>query len=290
MGRDAAALKDLGLPAGTIPRSASSRMHVAARGGDVITARLCEQSRMPETVYCGPPPTPSTLWTHWNVDVPLIAALATLALAIVLTAPPEGRRRVALAGAVAVLVLAFVSPLCALSTALFSARVAHHVLMIAVAAPLLALAAPHWRVPIRLPFAAVTAVHGLTIWFWHAPGPYAWAVSATAPYWIMEISLMLSAFWLWSDALAPTTRSGAALGMLLTTTVQMGLLGALLTFARTPLYGPHSEATALFDLTQLEDQQLAGLIMWVPAAVPYFLAAGIIVARQLDQDKHGRHA
>ena len=61
----------------------------------------------------------------------------------------------------------------------------------------------------------------------------------------------------------------------------MGLLGALLTFARSPLFEAHTGVTLPFGLTQIEDQQLAGLLMWVPAALPYMIAAAVILYRLL---------
>ncbi len=59
----------------------------------------------------------------------------------------------------------------------------------------------------------------------------------------------------------------------------MGMLGAILTFAPVPLYAAHAVAPFLWGLTPLQDQQLGGLIMWVPAGVPY-AAAAIVVARR----------
>ena len=85
-------------------------------------------------LYCGPAPDPGAIWGRWNLDPLLLAALAALALGI-------GRSWAGLA-AVAALAAAFVSPLCALSAALFSARVVHHLLLVALAAPLIALALP----------------------------------------------------------------------------------------------------------------------------------------------------
>jgi hypothetical protein len=85
-------------------------------------------------IYCGPPPAPEGLWAAWNLDPALLAALAVLALVLGSSRPG--------AAAVAVLLVAFVSPLCALSSALFAARTVHHVLLVAVAAPLLAAAWP----------------------------------------------------------------------------------------------------------------------------------------------------
>jgi protoporphyrinogen IX oxidase len=61
--------------------------------------------------------------------------------------------------------------------------------------------------------------------------------------------------------------------------VQMALLGALLTFAPVPLYDLHQTAPLAWGMTPLSDQQLAGLIMWVPGGLPYAVA-GAIVARR----------
>ena len=64
--------------------------------------------------------------------------------------------------------------------------------------------------------------------------------------------------------------------------VQMGVLGALITFASRPLYAPHWSTTAPWGLAPLEDQQLAGLVMWAPAAAIYLLAALAILYRSLQ--------
>ena len=64
--------------------------------------------------YCGPPPVPAELVSSFNLDPVLLLGLFATALAL--------RREKAGLAAVAVLAVAFVSPLCALSAALFSAR------------------------------------------------------------------------------------------------------------------------------------------------------------------------
>src|SRR4030088_3029137 len=92
--------------------------------------------------YCGPAAVPDDLWTRWNVDPLLIAILAVLALAVARSRRCDTR---AGWGAIVLMLVIFVSPLCALSSALFSVRVFHHVLLIAAVAPLLALAFPRRR-------------------------------------------------------------------------------------------------------------------------------------------------
>lgn len=227
--------------------------------------------------YCGPAPEPHVLLTSWNPDAVAIALCGALVAAHLLRREQAGR--VPLALGVAVLLLLFVSPLCALTVALFSARVAHHVLLVAVAAPLLALAFPEREdAARRIPLAWLVGIHAAILWLWHAPAVYEAGIRAALPYWTMQASLLASAFLLWRRILSPRTATGAAMLALLATVIQMGMLGALLTFAREPLYAPHFATTLPYGLTPLADQQLAGLIMWVPAALPWLAAALMLLA------------
>lgn len=218
--------------------------------------------------YCGEAPLPAELMARWNFDPVLLAAL--LAGLYLLLRAPHPQRTAGIAG-LALLALLFISPFCALTSALFSARVAHHVLLTAVVAPLLVAALPalRARIPGSLPLWVV--LHALLFWLWHMPSAYRHALSSDAVYWMMQGTLLGSAFGLWAAlwrASAP-----AAVAGLLATMVQMGLLGALLTFALRPLYEPHWPTTAAWGLSALEDQQLAGLVMWVPGAGAYLGAA-----------------
>lgn len=221
--------------------------------------------------YCGPPPLPEDLWGRWNLDPWLIAVLV-IASAIFFLQPTDQRQKQAFAGAMAMLVVIFISPLCALTVALFSARVAHHVLLVAIAAPLLAMAIRWKREQLASLLTPLAALHTVIFWLWHAPDAYALALNSTPVYWLMQVTLLGSATLLWSAIFAATP--GKAIGALLFLTIQMGLLGALLVFASGPLYVPHFATTAPFGLGAHEDQQLAGLIMWVPASLPY-IAVGL---------------
>lgn len=233
--------------------------------------------------YCGAAPLPAGLWLAWNPDPVVIAGLAgLLACGLALRGRAAGawRGRMLALGVLA-LAVAFISPLCALSSALFSARVAHHLLLVSVAAPLLALAFPA-RHPRPGLLAPALLAHVVALWLWHAPGPYAAALADDALYWTMELSLLGTAWLAWRGLLArgvPALR--AALGHVVLIGL-MGLLGALITFAPAPLYAPHLLTTEPFGLTALEDQQLAGLLMWVPAILPN-LAAALLCLRRLFQ-------
>lgn len=233
--------------------------------------------------YCGGAPEPGELMGRWNADPVLLAALALIAAAHVSLATGTDRRhriRIALAAMLALIL--FVSPLCALTSALFSARVVHHVLLVAVLAPLLAFGLPRRKASHQPSLWLWTAIQTLVFWAWHAPSLYAAALSDGLIYWLMQLSIIGSStgFWL-SVRASPAPASAAAL---LATTVQMGLLGALITFAATPLYAPHWSTTEPWGLSPMEDQQLAGLIMWAPAAGLYLGAALLLVGRWLNRD------
>lgn len=220
--------------------------------------------------YCGPAPLPSELLARWNFDPLLLVVMALTATA--LSPRLNGTERKVLAAAVLVLLVIFVSPLCALTVALFSARVVHHVLLVAIAAPMLATALrrtlPSAQAALLLP---LTLLHTLVFWLWHAPDAYVLALNHTAVYWLMQITLLGTATVLWSAIFAAPL--GQALAALLMLTIQMGLLGALLVFADAPLYVPHFATTQAFGIDPRTDQQLAGLVMWVPANLPYLALA-----------------
>ena len=208
--------------------------------------------------------------------------------------PPQdtaGRAR-RLSFAVAGLLLlaaALVSPLCRLAATLVSAHMAQHIVLVALAPPLLALALPVRRRGLAAParLGLWTALYGGAIWLWHLPPVYEAALQGRAAHLLMYGSLLLAAGGFWLSILAAArsgdSQPGLALLALLVTFVHTGLLGALLVFARGlwyPLLAPGARAWAL---TPLEDQQLAGLIMWIPMGTAYLVAALTVAASRLAQ-------
>lgn len=217
--------------------------------------------------YCGLPPVPAELAARWNTDPVLILGLLVIAVLGWWQLRGSGTlRQGAFAGGWILATVLFVSPLCALTVSLFSARVAHHVLLTMGVAPLLALALPRATLP-RFHLLPPLAVSTAALWLWHFPELYAAAFAHPAIYWVMQVSLLGSFTWLWL-ALIRNHEPMPAAATALTSAIQMGLLGALLVFASQSLYAPHTTTTAAFGLTPLEDQQLGGLIMWVPANLP----------------------
>jgi putative membrane protein len=224
--------------------------------------------------YCGEAPGPEVWLSRWNLDPVLGAGLLLLALALwrlQVGHDVTPRRRRSLRCAWAMTVLLYVSPLCALSSAFFTLRVIHHIALVLVMAPLLAFGMEPWLRRLPTSLWTSTAIAAVAFWTWHAPAPYAAALSSVSIYALMQFTLLASAtsFWI------AVRRSGpaAAMAAILATMVLMGLLGALITFAGRPLYPPHFASTLSWGVSPLEDQQLAGITMWAPGSIAYLVAA-----------------
>ncbi len=183
-----------------------------------------------------------------------------------------------LAGAGGAAAVAFVGPLCALTVALFAARTAHHLVVLLALAPALAVAFPWRRAPVGGAFVALS----VALWAWHLPAVYAAAWDSAAVYWALQGALILPGWAFWAGVLARREsfeRALGAVGMVAALAGQMGLIGAILVFAPGVLYPEHLAGTAAFGLTALQDQQLAGLVMWVPGMLPMALIAGWLLRR-----------
>lgn len=234
--------------------------------------------------YCGAAPGPEVWLSRWNLDPLLGMFLLLLSLALWRRRHDVTPSRIRSLGcAWALTVLLYVSPLCALSSTFFTLRVIHHMALVLVIAPLLAFGLKGWLRRLPTPLWSTTAIATAVFWTWHAPAPYAAALSSDGFYALMQFTLLGSAtaFWI------AVWRSGpvAAIGAILATTVSMGLLGALITFAVRPLYAPHFASTLSWGVSPLEDQQLAGITMWAPGSIAYLTAAMWIGWRWLHAER-----
>jgi putative membrane protein len=183
-----------------------------------------------------------------------------------------GRARAIAGTGWAIATIAFISPICPLSVALFSARIAQHMVLMLVAAPLIGRYLPRgrWRGSIWWSAAAFTAA----IWAWHMPVPYEATFRSTAIYWSMHLTLFGSAIWLWRDLLNHRAdETLTVIGAGLFACMQMSLLGAILCLSTRPWFAWYAATTQAWGLTQLEDQQLGGIIMWVPSGIIFLAAA-----------------
>jgi cytochrome c oxidase assembly factor CtaG len=260
--------------------------------------------------HAGEPVEPHDLWAAWNVDPLVIGALAVVVWAY-RRGRIGGRRRDTdvwrarcFTGALGAIGLALISPLDALSGVLASAHMVQHVLLIVVAAPLLALAAPssallrgtpiavrratgRWRhrlglthanlAPLRHPV-GVWLLHVATLWLWHARVPYDAALDNDLVHLVEHASFLATALLFWRVVMgargAGRVSQGFGVMLIFAMALQSVLLSVLLVFARTPWYDGYADTTSAWGFEQLADQQLAGAIMWVPAGFVY-VAAGL---------------
>lgn len=219
-----------------------------------------------------------------------------------------GWREACFAGGVLALMLALIWPLDALGEHSLAAHMAQHMLLMLVAPPLLLLGRPLPRWLRAAPTLASLArkvrsgplrhltqpslafvLHALAIWAWHAPRLYELAAADAALHRLEHLCFFGSGllFW-WVIVRAGTARGvghGTAVILVLSTLMHTGLLGALLSLAPVPLYPGYAAAAGPHALT---DQQLAGLIMWVPGSFGYLLAGVVLAAGWLQRSSGAR--
>jgi putative membrane protein len=200
----------------------------------------------------------------------------------------------------AALFVALVSPLHPLGEVLFSAHMAQHEVLMVGAAPLVVLGRPliafMWALPVERARAvgdwpkavwfqsawrkltnplAAWAIHAAALWVWHAPALFQATLRSDFVHTLQHVSFLGSAllFW-WALIHGPRGLMGygAAVLYVFTTSVHSGVLGAFITFTGTLLYPAYARTAPQWGLTPLEDQQLGGLIMWVPAGLVYVVA------------------
>ena len=230
--------------------------------------------------YCGAAPMPGALADRFNLDPVLVGALMAVCLWHWFALKKDQNRYYALGGWL-IAAAAFLSPLCALSVSLFSARVAQHMILVLAAAPLIALGLPRPHPgKTSWPLWSGSALFFFALWIWHMPVPYGATFTSVGIYWSMHLTLFGSAVYLWRELLHHAReRTVAALAAGTFTFVQMGFLGAVLAFADHPMFKWHFSTTQVWGLTPLQDQQLGGVFMWVPGTALFLWTAIRSVAR-----------
>jgi cytochrome c oxidase assembly factor CtaG len=197
---------------------------------------------------------------------------------------------------------ALLSPLHGLGEHLFTFHMIEHEIVMAVSAPLLVAARPIgtmlWALPRRARVAAgrmlrhrgvvaawdwlssggnATVLHGIAIWAWHAPLLFDAAVSSVAMHRLQHLSFLLTALLFWWSVFY-RSNPGLAAWQLFVTMMHTSILGALMALAPKVLYEAQTATALEWGLTPLQDQQLAGLIMWIPAGTVYAGAAMALTA------------
>lgn len=246
----------------------------------------------------------SHLWTQWNWEPWLLACIGITTVPYLIGMWRMGReqrgrilgswRALSFLGGIAALLLALESPLDEVADDLFSAHMLQHMLLLLVIPPLLVAGRPVitwlWAFDLDARRAVVrgwtraglqTAFHflmrPLLVWalltvalcFWHLPGPYGWALQHEWVHDLEHLSFLALSLAFWTIVIEPYGQRralsyGATIVFVVSSGFVMSLIGAVLTLAPHPVYAVHLD-TVRYGMTALEDQQLAGIIMWIPS-------------------------
>jgi len=210
-------------------------------------------------------------------------------------------RAVAFTAGLASLVVALASPVEALSHLSLSAHMVQHLILMVVAPPLLWLGAPvapmllGLPAPLRRrvaraiawrPLRRMTSVLGdprvswcafvAAFWLWHLPGPYDAALRSDLWHHVEHASFFTAALIFWRPVILPwpsrpSWPRWAMIPYLVLADVQNGVLAAILTFSDRLIYSPYGEVPRPWSLSPIEDQSVAGVIMWVPGSLAFLL-------------------
>lgn len=272
---------------------------------------------------------PAALWSWWTLSPDVVGpiVLATLLYAAGARrlrrrsrhhAALDTRAILSYVAGVLVLIVALVSPLAAVGAHLMSAHMMQHVLLMLVAAPLIVLGRPvvamAWAFPrgvrrrlgraltrpvVRRSWRAISnpyyvwVMHAAALWLWHAPPLYEATLRSSLVHALQHLSFFGTALLFWWAALEfgrRRSRAGTGVLYLFTTAVHGSVLGALLTFSTAIWYPAYALRAPAWGLTALEDQQLGGLLMWVPAGVIYLIAALATLATLFHSNESARVA
>jgi cytochrome c oxidase assembly factor CtaG/cytochrome c2 len=268
----------------------------------------------------GPPLAPRDLAAAWTLAPAQLLGLGALAVAYA-RGVRAGRgirswEAWCFLGGWSALALALLSPVHALGESLFSAHMVQHELLMVVAAPLLVLGRPMlaflWAMPVSWRRAvgrwarggvvrgvwgalarpsSAWVIQAVVLWGWHLRGPFEAALRWDSVHALEHLAFLGAALLFWWVPLhgrgARMARGGGVI-YFFTTALHTTVLGAFLTFAPTPWYTAYGARGAAWGLSPLADQQLAGLVMWVPAGIAYLVAGLAMVAASMRES--GRRA
>ena len=277
----------------------------------------------PILAHVGQPLAPHDLWAMWNPDPVVIVGLALAGWSYRsgwLAIPPHrrsGRRAVLFSLGLGTIGLALLSPIHALAGTLVSGHMIQHLLLMVVAAPLIILGDPgmimrglpvdlrkatgHLRrrldlTPNRFRWSRhpvlVFLVYTGALWLWHASVLYETATGNEIAHGLEHGSFLLTALLFWAVVVprrsAPRIAPGVAVMLIFAVTMQGVLLSALMTFADQPWYPSYAETSALWGIDPLDDQRIAGLIMWIPSGLIFTMAALASMVAWINGNRSGR--
>jgi putative membrane protein len=142
---------------------------------------------------------------------------------------------------------------------------------------------------VRSPAAAWLLVSA-ALWFWHQPKPYAVAFVHPAAHVLEHLSFFLTSILFWRVVIGGPASgrisTGAVMIFLVTFAMQNAMLAAILIFAPKLLYAVHAVAPPWSPWTPIEDQQLAGILMWSVTGLVDLLALCLLFVAWLASSDH----
>ena len=253
-------------------------------------------------------------WTTWSLDPSVIfGAVVVLALyavgvrSVAASDPAERavlpRRAASFAVGVALIVLALVSPLDALTDDLLSLHMLQHVVLATLAPPLVILGLPpglvRWLLRrgavdravrlLTLPFVAA-ALFIVNMWAWHAPPLYEAALLHESVHIGQHLAFIATGLLFWWPIIEPVAEraamgTGGRLLYVFVTGFPMGILALLLVSAQSPAYGFYADRGVLWGISPLADQQIAGVIMGAIGEGASFVAFTVLFLRFMASEE-----
>lgn len=203
------------------------------------------------------------------------------------------------------LFIALVTPLGTLSDGyLLSAHMVQHLLLTLIAPPLLLVGTPRWlfRPLLRLPFAlpigqfltnplVAFLAYNVTFLIWHVPRFYEASLSIQPVHIAQHVAFIVTATLTWWPIYSPMDelpRLSPPLQCLylFAQVLPMKVLAALITFANFVIYPTYADAPRVWGISVMDDQQLAGLLMWIPGFLILFAVFTVVFLRFMESDDY----
>jgi cytochrome c oxidase assembly factor CtaG len=208
-------------------------------------------------------------------------------------------QKLAFASGLIAVALVLLPPISTAAEQLFAFHMVQHLLLIAIAAPLLAASRvfdglQRYAVIRKLtqPVAAWIAFVAIFL-FWHWPAAFQWAAAHEVTRLLEFGSILFAALLFWSVALSPKGQAWFSYGgralFVMTAAVATDLPGVIMVFSPQAICTMPGENAARWGLTPMQDQQIAGMLMWVPANLIFFGIATWLFAQWIS-DSHKNSA
>ncbi len=257
--------------------------------------------------------------TQWNIEPSIIIGTVLITGLYLYAIGPYRKRHfphepiktgqtIAFLSGMLIMFLSLVSPLDELGDSyLFSAHMVQHLFLTIVGPPLLLLGTPEWMVKKALSNRAIFKVakvltypvvafvlFNVDFWLWHAPPLYNATLENQGIHILEHLTFIIFSLCYWwpifspSKDLPPLPIGGQILYLFLSGMPSV-LLGAGLTFS-PPLYAPYVVAPRIWGISAATDQQLGGLIMWVPVSIFYIVIMSVLFIRWMLQQEAKQQA